>query len=122
MPAALLGAATLLGLGAVLSTWVTKGLVWQEMGGLAAGLDALEAVLAVLALGRLSAARWSAQFAIVPLLVLLEGIAIDHASVPPRVITGLVLLAAASAALLSPPIEESQFDLRIPQHQPHRSD
>lgn len=121
-PAALLGAAMLLGVGATLSMWLTKSPAWPEMGGLAAGSDAIEAVLTVLALERLSAARWSAQFAIVPLLVLLEGVVIDHSGVPPRVITGLVLLAAASAALLLPPTEESQFDLRIPQHQPHRSD
>lgn len=122
IPAALLGAAMLLGLGAVLSVWITKGLFWPEMGGLAAGSDALEAVVAVLALGRLSAARWSAQFVIVPLLLLLEGVAMDHSNVPPRVITGLVLLAAASAALLLPPSEESHFDLRIPQQRAHRSD
>lgn len=122
LPVALLGAALLLGVAAVLNAFLAKGQVWPEMRGLAAGLDALQAFLAVLTLGRVSAARWSAQFTVVPLIVLLEGLAVLHADVPARVITGLVLLAAASVALLLPPVEESSFDLRIPQTQTRRSD
>jgi hypothetical protein len=38
------------------------------------------------------------------------------------VITGLVLLGIASAALLLPPAEESQFELGNPQARARRSD
>jgi hypothetical protein len=112
----------MLGVAALIVSLSTRGAAWPEMRGLAAGLDALEAFLAVLALGRLSAARWSAQFALVPLLVLLEGLAMLRTAVPARVITGLVLLGIASAALLLPPAEESQFELGIPQARARRSD
>ena len=73
LPAALLGACVALGLGAAINLATHVG-GWPDMAGLAAGFDALEALLALIALGRLSATRWSAQFAIVPLLVLLEGV------------------------------------------------
>jgi hypothetical protein len=92
------------------------------MAGLAAGFDALEALLALIALGRLSSTRWSAQFAIVPLLVLLEGVALMPSSIPARMIVGLLLLAFAAVALLIPPTEESRFDLRASQPDPARSD
>lgn len=113
LPSALLGACAVLGFGSL----VTAGAHvprWPEMGGMAAGLDALEAFLSVLALGRLSAARWSAQFALVPLLVLLEGLAMLHDAVPARVLTGLVLLGIASAAMLIPPAEEPRLELGVP--------
>jgi threonine/homoserine efflux transporter RhtA len=92
------------------------------MAGLAAGVDALEALLALIALGRLSATRWSAQFAIVPLLVLLEGVVFMSSSISARMIVGLLLLAVAAVALLIPPSEESRFDLRTPQPGPAHSD
>jgi len=111
LPAALLGACTVLGLGAAINLATHVG-GWPGMAGLAAGFDALEALLALVALGRLSATRWSAQFAIVPLLVLLEGVVFLPASLPARMIVGLLLLAVAAVALLVPPSEESRFDLR----------
>ena len=92
------------------------------MAGLAAGSDAVEALLALIALGRLSATRWSAQFAIVPLIVLLEGVLMVPASVPGRMIVGLLLLAVAAVALLIPPSEESRFDLRTSRPKPAHSD
>jgi len=88
------------------------------MVGLAAGFDALEALLALIALSQLSATRWSAQFAIVPLIVLLEGVAEMSARVPARMLVGLLLLAFAAVALLVPPAEESRFDLRTSQPDP----
>jgi hypothetical protein len=105
LPAALLGGAAVLALGAVVNHVTHLG-GWPDMPGLAAGLDAVEAILSLVALSRLSAARWSAQFAIVPLLVVLEGIGLARSSVPLRMIVGLVLLAAASAALLMPPSDD----------------
>ena len=121
LPAALLGACVALALGAAINLATQVG-GWPEMAGLAAGFDALEALLALIALGRLSATRWSAQFAIVPLLVLLEGIVFLPASLPARMIVGLLLLAVAAVALLIPPSEESRFDLRASHPDPARSD
>ena len=121
IPAALLGACIALGLGAAINL-VTHVGGWPDMAGLAAGFDALEALLALVALGRLSATRWSAQFAIVPLIVLVEGIAMTPASLPARMIVGLLLLGVAAIALLIPPMQEPRFDLRTSQVDPARSD
>lgn len=121
IPAALLGACVVLGLGAAINFATHTGGL-PDMAGLAAGFDALEALLALIALGRLSATRWSAQFAIVPLIILLEGVVMVPASVPARMIVGLVLLAFAAVALLIPPSEESRFDLRTSQPDPAHSD
>lgn len=121
LPAALLGACLALGLGAAINLATHVG-GWPDMAGLAAGFDALEALLALLALGRLSATRWSAQFAIVPLIVLLEGVVFMPSSIPARMIIGLLLLAFAAIALLIPPSEESRFDLRTSQPDPAHSD
>lgn len=111
IPAALLGACAALGLGAAVNSATHTGGL-NEMAGLAAGFDALQALLTLTALGRLSATRWSAQFAIVPLLVLLEGIGFMRAGIPSRMIVGLLLLALAGVALLIPPAEERRFDLK----------
>jgi drug/metabolite transporter (DMT)-like permease len=121
LPAALFGACAALGIGAAINLATHVG-AWPEMAGLAAGVDALEALLALIALGRLSATRWSAQFAIVPLLVLLEGVVFMSSSISARMIVGLLLLAVAAVALLIPPSEESRFDLRTPQPGPAHSD
>ena len=121
LPAALLGACAALGLGAAINFATHTG-GWPEMAGLAAGFDALEALLALIALSRLSATRWSAQFAIVPLIVLLEGVVEIPARVPARMLVGLLLLAAAATALLIPPSEESRFDLRTSRPGPAHSD
>lgn len=110
LPVALLGAAVVL-MGCALGVVVEHERVWPAMLGLAAGVDALEAVLTVLVLGRLSAARWSAQFALVPLLVLLEGLGLMRERVPVRVVGGLVLLALAGLALLLPPAAEARLEL-----------
>ena len=121
LPAALLGACAVLGLGAAINFATHVG-GWPDMAGIAAGFDALEALLALIALGRLSATRWSAQFAIVPLIVLVEGVVMVPASVPARTIVGLLLLAFAAVALLIPPSEESRFDLRTSRPGPAHSD
>jgi len=121
LPAALLGASAALGLGAAVNLATRNG-GWPDMAGLAAGFDALEAVLALVALSRLSATRWSAQFAMVPLLVLLEGVVLMPSNIPARMIVGLLLLAVAGAALLMPPSEEVSFDLGASRRDPAPSD
>ena len=126
VPAALFGAAAALGLGAginvVTQAGAGPGNPWPQMAGLAAGLDAVEALLALLALSRLSATRWSAQFAIVPLLVLLEAMAMTPSSIQLRMIVGLLLLSLAATALLMPPSEEPSFDLGASAPHPSHSD
>jgi hypothetical protein len=122
IPAALLGGCVALALGAGVNVAMHIS-TWPEMAGLAAGFDALQALLALIALGRLSATRWSAQFAIVPLIVLLEGVAFMSAGIiPERMIVGLLLLAIAAIALLVPPSEESRFDLKASSVHPSRPD
>lgn len=121
IPAALLGACVALALGAGINV-VTHTRTWPDMAGLAAGLDALQAFLALVALSRLSATRWSAQFAIVPLLVLLEGIVLMPSSIPARMIVGLLLLAIAAVALLIPPSEDASFTLGASVVHPSRPD
>lgn len=121
LPAALLGGCAVLALGAFVNHLTHLG-GWPDMPGLAAGLDAAEALLSLLALSRLSAARWSAQFALVPLLVVVEGILLLHSSIPPRMIIGLLLLAAASVALMVPPPEEVRMDLGASRVEPSGSE
>jgi drug/metabolite transporter (DMT)-like permease len=112
MPAALCGAAVVLGIAAL--AVFHRGHVWPEMLGLAAGLDAVEALLTILVLERLSAARWSAQFVVVPLVILVESFVILRESLSPRGIGGLLLLAGASAALLAPPVEDTNIEVVAP--------
>lgn len=121
IPAALLGACAALAIGAGVSRSLHVP-TWPDMAGLAAGYDAFEAFLALIALGRLSATRWSAQFAIVPLLVLLEGVALMPARVPGRMFAGLLLLAFAAIALLIPPAEDPHFRLGASAAQPSHPD
>lgn len=115
VPAALLGACGALAAGALANVSTHTGGLY-DLPGLAAGLDALEALLSVLAISRLSttrwaATRWSAQFALVPLLVMVEGLASMREGIPARMIVGLLLLAMAGIALLIPPAEEPRFEL-----------
>jgi drug/metabolite transporter (DMT)-like permease len=110
LPAALLGACLALGLGAAINLLTHTG-GWTALDGIAAGLDALQALLSVIAIGRLSAPRWSAQFALIPFIVLIQGIALMGARVPARMLVGLLLLVFAGIALLIPPAEEPRFDL-----------
>lgn len=121
VPAALLGGCAALALGAGVNHLMHAG-GWPGMPGLAAGLDGAEALLSLLTLSRLSATRWSAQFALAPLLTLLEGIAIMRSWVPARMTIGLLLLAAASVALLAPPPEEVSLDLGASRPTPTVSD
>lgn len=74
----------------------------------AVACDGLVALLAVVALERVGATRWSAQFALLPLLVLLEGVVLVRPGVTGRWIAGLGLLALASVYLLLPPVDEPE--------------
>jgi drug/metabolite transporter (DMT)-like permease len=68
----------------------------------AVATDGIFALLSVLALARLGAVRWSAQFTLLPLLILLEGIVMVRPVFTTRWVVGLVLVAAASVYLLLP--------------------
>jgi hypothetical protein len=108
VPLGLLGAAGLLAVPALLRVGVgAQGGV--RLAGVAAAMDALQAGLSLMALDRLSGARWSAQFALVPLIVLVEGMVLLRTGVPARVLCGIALLGVASVALLAPPAEEPQL-------------
>lgn len=121
LPAALLGGSVVLAIGAGVNYAMHTG-GWSDMTGVASGLDAAEALLSLLALSRLSAARWSAQFALVPLIVVLQSIALLRGGLTARVVAGLFLLAAASAALLVPPSAETRLDLGASRRDPARTD
>jgi hypothetical protein len=119
VPAALLGACAVLALDALVNVAAHTGGLYS-MPGLAAGFDALQALLSIVAISKLSTTRWCAQFALVPLLVLLEGLALMPASIPGRLIVGLLLLAIAGIALLIPPTEEPPFELGASAAHPSR--
>jgi hypothetical protein len=97
---ALAGAAGLFALAAAEAKWV-EGLVLSATLP-AVACDGLLALLTVVALTRLGAVRWSAQFTLLPLLILLEGIAMVRPIVTTRWVVGLLLLGVASAFLLLP--------------------
>lgn len=68
----------------------------------AVACDGLLTVLGVLAVSRLGATRWSAQFAVVPLLIVLEGLVLVRPGLQVRWLVGLALIAAGSVYLLLP--------------------
>ena len=104
--AALAGGAALFGV-AVAMRWLVAG-TWPVIALPAVACDGLVALLAVLALLRLPAARWSAQFVLVPLLVLIEGIVLARPGMTARWLFGLGLLALASVYLLLPAVDETE--------------
>jgi drug/metabolite transporter (DMT)-like permease len=91
---ALVGAATVLLLG-----W---GWLRGTVSVVAVACDGLLALLGVLAVSRLGATRWSAQFALVPLLIVLEGLVLVRPGLQVRWVVGLVLIGVGSAYLLLP--------------------
>jgi hypothetical protein len=114
--AALAGAAALFLL-AVAARWLVGG-IRPVVALPAVACDGLVALLAVVALARLSAVRWSAQFVLVPLLILLEGIVLARPGMTARWLFGLGLLALVSGYLLLPAVEEPEvgvsFVPRVP--------
>jgi len=91
---ALVGAAVVFVLGWV----VVRGTVSV----VAVACDGLLALLGVLAVSRLGATRWSAQFALVPLLIVVEGLVLVRPGLQVRWVIGLVLVAVGSVYLLLP--------------------
>jgi drug/metabolite transporter (DMT)-like permease len=96
----LLGAAAVFAVGALVQR-VTGAHVQASV--LAVAWDGVTVLLSVLALERLSAQRWAAQFVLLPLLILIEGLVLVHPPLTVRWIVGLALLAAAAVYLLLPP-------------------
>jgi len=72
--------------------------------------DGVLALLSVYALLRVGATRWSAQFVLLPLIVVLEGIVLARPTVGARWVVGLALLTLASVYLLLPPVEEAESE------------
>jgi hypothetical protein len=62
--------------------------------------DGVVALLGMLTLLQLGATRWSAQFVLLPLLILLEGIVMMHPPMTLRWVCGLALLVVSSVYLL----------------------
>jgi hypothetical protein len=75
---------------------------------LAVSCDGVMALLSVYALLRVGATRWSAQFTLLPLLIVLEGIVLVRPLFTARWVVGLALLALASLYLLLPPTDEPE--------------
>jgi len=102
-----LSAATLL----FASAWLVQFLLHHTTAHfypLAATLDAATALLTLLALSRIGLMRWSAQFAIVPLAVILQGFVLLRPPIDPYNSTGIALLLLGSIFLLLPqPIEKA---------------
>jgi drug/metabolite transporter (DMT)-like permease len=69
---------------------------------LAIASDGLLALLGILALARLGATRWSSQFTWIPLLIVVQGIALVRPQLTAHSIIGLLLLTVASIYLLVP--------------------
>ncbi len=66
----------------------------------AVGIDAVLFGLGILALSRVTASQYAARYALVPLLILLQGVLLLHSEVTVRIAACGVLLAIASVVLL----------------------
>jgi drug/metabolite transporter (DMT)-like permease len=75
---------------------------------LAVACDGVMALLSVYALLQVGATRWSAQFTLLPLLIVLEGIVLVRPVFTARWVVGLALLALASIYLLLPPTDDGE--------------
>lgn len=108
MPTALLGASTLFALALAGSCLVTHTRPSLPLPAVAC--DGVLALLGVLTLNQLGAARWSSQFTWVPLLVILEGIALVRPQLTAHWFIGLILLILAGVYLLLPQVDESSSE------------
>jgi drug/metabolite transporter (DMT)-like permease len=93
-----LAGASALFLAAALAGWPLAGRPTFSV--VAVAWDGVIALLSVLTLIQLGTTRWSAQFVLLPLLILLEGIVLMHPPLTVRLDCGLALLAVASLYLL----------------------
>jgi len=73
---------------------------------LAIACDGIVALLGIATLSQLGATRWSSQFTWIPLLIIIEGIALVRPKLTAHWFTGLVLLILAGVYLLLPPSDE----------------
>jgi threonine/homoserine efflux transporter RhtA len=71
------------------------------------------ALLSLLVLVRLGAVRWSAQFVLLPLLILLQGIVILRPAITVRWVAGMLLIVTASLYLLLPQFEETETAMSL---------
>ena len=104
-PAALAGAAIIFS-ASWAGAWHAGGVVLPSLS--AVVCDGVLALLSLLVLARLGAVRWSAQFALLPLLILLQGILILRPAITVRWVAGMLLIATASVYLLLPQAEENE--------------
>jgi drug/metabolite transporter (DMT)-like permease len=105
IPSTLLGACILFALALAASVFIAH--VRPPFSLLAVAGDGALALLSVITLNQLGAARWSSQFAWVPLMIILEGIVLVHAHLTANWFTGLILLIVAGTYLLMPQGNES---------------
>ena len=96
--AGLLGAAVVYGV-VVLGEGVVRRQL-PEVSLAAVGIDAVLFGLGMLALSRVTASQYVARYAVVPLLILLQGVLLLHSEVTVRIAACGVLLAIASVVLL----------------------
>jgi drug/metabolite transporter (DMT)-like permease len=98
---ALAGAALVFGLPLLIHAALRRGempaFAWS-----AVVLDALVAALALMALARLGAARWSARFVVVPLAIVLEGLTLLRPRIDVRTCAAVALMLVAAVFLLLP--------------------
>ncbi len=98
--AALLGASALFAVAFAVTT--VSGAIRPLISLLAITCDGLMALLGIVALSQLGSTRWSSQFAWVPLLIILEGIALVRPQLTAHWFIGLILLILAGVYLLLP--------------------
>jgi drug/metabolite transporter (DMT)-like permease len=99
MRLALSGAAAVFAAGEAVR-WVVAGR--PSVSVIAVAWDGVLALLSLVVLARLGATRWAAQFVLLPLLVLVQGIVLLRPPMTLRWGCGLVLLAVSSVYLLLP--------------------
>jgi hypothetical protein len=100
---ALVGAAMLFSV-ALAETYVIAG-IKPTVSLLAVACDGTLAFVGIFALRQLGATRWSSQFTLIPLLIVVEGIVLIRPELTAHWAVGLVLLVVASLYLLLPQAE-----------------
>jgi len=106
--AALSGAGLVFGLALVVTVVHTHGVPGFSL--LATLFDGMLASLAVMTLVRLGATRWSAVFALGPLVVLVEAIVLLRPKMDVRWVVGLGLLGVAALFLLLPQTDDGDVE------------
>lgn len=102
---ALLGACALFAFALATSRFLTGAHPTLSL--LAIACDGLVALLGITALARLGSTRWASQFTWIPLLIIVEGIALVHPTLTAHWFAGLILLIVAGVYLLLPQQDEA---------------